>query len=168
MAAAWIRLLLYWTAEERKEDALMVLPYRPEIHSGDEDFGIDSFAWPSAQPAIARDREDQTIFIMPLRNPEANGDEVADGLRIINLDTLLVLREIDSIEWSLPSGESGTCVRQFTSMDNHVRQVTLTGEVTGHDDIDQDWLVFSKPIHGDGEELAGGRRKAFWRASSTN
>ena len=24
------RLLLYWTAEERKEDALMVLPYRPE------------------------------------------------------------------------------------------------------------------------------------------
>ena len=24
------RLLLYWTAEKRKEDALMVLPYRPE------------------------------------------------------------------------------------------------------------------------------------------
>ena len=24
------RLLLYWTSEERKEDALMVLPYRPE------------------------------------------------------------------------------------------------------------------------------------------
>ena len=134
---------------------------RPEIHSGDEDFGIDSFVWPSAQPAIARDREDQTIFIMPLRNPKTNGDEVADGLRRINIDTLLFLREIDRIEWSLPSGESGTCERQLTSMDHRVRQVTLTEEATGHQDIDQDWLIFSKPIHGDGEELAGQVEVAF-------
>ena len=25
------RLMLYWTSEERKEDALMVLPYHPEV-----------------------------------------------------------------------------------------------------------------------------------------
>ena len=134
---------------------------RPEIHSGDEDFGIDSFVWPSAQPAIERDRVDQTVFVMPLRDPEENGSEIAEGLRRIDLDTLLFLREIDSIEWSLPCGESGTCVRQFTRKDDHVRQVTLTGEITGHEDIDQDWLVFSKPMHGDRGELAGHVEVAF-------
>jgi len=133
---------------------------RPEIHSGDEDFGIDSFVWPSAQPAIERDRHDQTIFVMPLSDPEENGAEIAEGLRRINLDTLLFLRKVDSIEWSLPSGESGTCVRQCMSVGDHVRQVTLTGEATGHDDIDQDWLVFSKPMHGDGRE-AGHVEVAF-------
>ncbi len=134
---------------------------RPEIHSGDEDFGIDSFVWPSAQSAIARDREDQTIFIMPLRNPEEDGTEVADGLRRINLDTLLFLREINSVEWSLPSGEAGTCVRQSTRRNDHVRRVTLTGRATGHPDTDEDWLVFSKPMHGDGGELAGHVEVAF-------
>ena len=134
--------------------------HRPEIHSGDEDFGIDSFVWPSAQPAIERDRDDQTVFVMPLRDPEENAAEIANGLRRINLDTLLFLREIDSIEWSLPSGESGTYVRQCTPKDDHVRQVTLTGEATGHADTDQDWLVFSKPMHGDGD-LAGYVEIAF-------
>ena len=135
---------------------------RPQIHSGDEDFGIDSFVWPLAQPVIERERDDQTVFVMPLRDPEENVAEIADGLRRINLDTLLFLREIDSIEWFLPSGESGTYVRQATPKDDHVRQVTLTGEATGHADTDQDWLVFSKPMHGEIGELAGYVEVAFF------
>lgn len=132
---------------------------RPEIHSGDEDFAIDSFVWPSARPAIERDRDDQTVFVMPLRNAEENGAEIAAGLRGINLDTLLFLRGIDSIQWSLPSGESGMCVRQSTREGDHVRQVTLIGEAAGQDD-NQDWLVFSKPMYA-GEEPAGYVEVAF-------
>ena len=122
---------------------------RPEIHSGHEDFGIDSFVWPSVQPCIERDQE-QTVFVMPLRDPEDNCLEIADGLRRINLDTLLFLREIDSIEWSILSGESAMYVRQSEKLGDLVRRVTLVGESTGHDDADQDWLVFSKPMHMDG------------------
>ena len=122
---------------------------RPEIHSGHEDFGIDSFVWPSVQPRIERDQE-QTVFVMPLRHPEDNCLEIADGLRRINLDTLLFLREIDSIEWSILSGESAMYVRQSEKVDDLVRRVTLVGESVGHDDADQDWLVFSKPMHMDG------------------
>lgn len=76
---------------------------RPEIHSGDENFGIDKFVWPSAQPAIERD-PDQTVIVMPLRDPAANRSLVDDGLRGIDLDTLLFLNEIDTIEWSAPMG----------------------------------------------------------------
>lgn len=133
---------------------------RPEIHSGNEDFAIDRFVWPSAQPPIERDR-DQTVFVLPLRDPETNSREIADGLRHINLDTLLFLRQIDSIEWHLPSGEAGTSVRQSTRLDDHVRQVTLIEEVTGRDDADEEWLVFSKAIRGNGGELAGHVEVAF-------
>ena len=133
---------------------------RPEIHSGDEDFGIDSFVWPSAQPAIER-HPDQTIFIMPLRDREADGAEIAEGLRRINLDTLLFLREIDTIEWSVVHGQSGTYVRQSDQLDGHVRRVTLVGASTGHDDAEQDWLVFSKSMHAPNDELAGCVEVAF-------
>jgi len=133
---------------------------RPEIHSGNEDFTIDKFILPSAQPAIERDR-DQTVFVLPLRKPEANRGEIADGLRRIKLDTLLFLRKIDSVKWVLPSGESGTCVQRSERLDHHVRQVTLIGQVTDQDDTDQDWLVFSKAMHGDCGKLAGHVEVAF-------
>ena len=134
---------------------------RPEIHSGDEDFGIDSFVWPSAQSAIERD-PDQTVFIMPLRDPDKDGEEIANGLRRISLDTLLFLREIDTIEWTLPDGESGTYVRQSDTRGQNVRQVTVIGESTGQGDTERSWLVFSKPIYEAGDVPAGRIEVAFF------
>ena len=133
---------------------------RPQVHSGDEDFGIDDYVYPSAQPKIERN-QDQTVFIIPLRDAEANNAVVADGLRQINLDTLLFLRQIDSVEWSLPNGEVGTYVRESTSHEDHVRKVTLTRGSTDHGDPEQEWLVFSKPMHMDGKELAAHVEVAF-------
>ena len=134
---------------------------RPEVHSGDEDFGIDKFVWPSAQPSIERD-PDQTIFVMPLRDPAENGAVIARGLRAINLDTLLFLREIDTIEWSIPTGDTGMYMRQSERLAEQVRRVNLIGESTGRDDSDQEWLVFSKPMHGEGGEQAGHVEVAFF------
>ena len=133
---------------------------RPQVHSGDEDFGIDNYVYPSAQPKIERD-QDQTVFIIPLRDAEANNAVVADGLRQINLDTLLFLRQIDSVEWSLPNGEVGTYVRESTSHEDYVREVTLTRRPSDHGDPEQEWLVFSKPMHMDGKELAAHVEVAF-------
>ena len=133
---------------------------RPEIHSGDEDFGIDSFVWPSAQPAIERN-PDQTVFIMPLRDPVEHRAEIANGLRRISLDTLLFLREIETIEWSLPDGTSGTYVRGSDTRDSHVRRVTVIGEATGQGDTERSWLVFSKPTYGTSDVLAGHLEVAF-------
>ena len=131
---------------------------RPEIHSGAEDFGIDSFVWPSVQPAIERD-PGKTVFVMPLRARE-DGPEIAEGLRRIDLDTLLFLREIDTIEWSLPNGEFGTYVRQSICRDEHVRRVTVVGESTGREDAEKNWLVFARPVHA-GDVVAGQVEVAF-------
>ena len=133
---------------------------RPEIHSGDEDFGIDSFVWPSAQSAIERD-PDQTVFIMPLRAPHEDNGEIARGLRRIGLDTLLFLHEIDTIDWTLPTGESGTYVRQTDTWGQDVRKVTVVGESTGHGDAERSWLVFSTPMHALDDTLAGHVEVAF-------
>src|SRR5207248_1342333 len=46
---------------------------RPEVHSGTEDFAIESFVWPAAAPRVARD-PDETIIVIPLK-----ADGVADG-----------------------------------------------------------------------------------------
>ena len=133
---------------------------RPEIHSGDEDFGIDSLVWPSAQSAVDRD-PDQTVFIMPLRDPDEDRREIAEGFRRISLDTLLFLRHIDSIEWTLPDGESGTSVRQTDDWDREVRRVTVIGESTRHGEVEKSWLVFSRPTYAADDTLAGHVEVAF-------
>ena len=121
---------------------------RPEIHSGNEDFGIENFVLPWTAQPIERE-PDQTIFIMPLRNPDKDSKEIAKGLRSISLDTLLFLRKIDAIEWKLPDGQSSTYVQQSEPRDNHVRRVKVIGS-RDQDEIEGSWLVFSKSI-----ELAG-------------
>ena len=133
---------------------------RPEIHSGDEDFGIGKFVWPSAQTSIERD-PDQTVFVMPLRDAAANSVEIEEGLRRINLDALLFLNQIDTIEWSVPSGDSGRFRRKSSQLADNVRRVTLASRRSGRDDTEQHWLVFSKPMHGDGGDLAGHVEVAF-------
>ena len=132
---------------------------RPEIHSGDEDFGIDNYVWPSAQSTIERD-PDQTVFIMPLRDPDKHREEIAKGLQRISLDTLLFLRKIDAIEWVLPDGKSGTYVRESIPRDSRVRQVTIIGESPDHAAAEKTWLVFSKPTM-DGDLLVGHIEVAF-------
>lgn len=132
---------------------------RPEIHSGDEDFGIDSFVWPSAAQPIERG-PDQTVFVMPLCRPDEDGEEIANGLRGISLDTLLFLREIEAIEWILPDGESGTYVRQTNNHNCHVRLVTVIGESTDQGYTEKIWQVFSRPMYM-GPDIAGHIEVAF-------
>ncbi len=134
---------------------------RPQVHSGVEDFYIENYVWPSAAPRIQRDPA-ETVFVMPLRNPDEHQPEVANGLRGIGLDALLFLREIDTVDWSIAGGESGTFVRQSEELAEHVRRITLIGESSAHEAADQEWLVFSKPMHGKGGKLAGHVEVAFF------
>ena len=134
---------------------------QPQVHSGVEDFHIENYVWPSAASRIQRDPS-ETVFVMPLRNPDEHHPEIANGLRGVGLDALLFLREIDTVDWSIAGGESGTFVRQSEKLAEHVRRVTLIGESTTHAAADQEWLVFSKPMHGEGGKLAGHVEVAFF------
>src|ERR1019366_6717461 len=80
---------------------------RPEMHSGDEHFAVDSFVWPEAVAPIDL-RPDETRFILPLRSGDSSApDEIAKGFQHLGPRTLLFLREIEEIEWSVEAGASG-------------------------------------------------------------
>ena len=134
---------------------------RPQIHSGAEHFVIEDYVRPSATQPIQDLDPAETVLVMPLSNPDGHHSEIADGLRDIGLDTLLFLREIDTIKWSIAPAETGMYTRRTKRLAEYVRRVTLIGESNGHAADDEDWLVFSKPMHGNGGEPAGYVEAAF-------
>ncbi len=69
---------------------------RPEIHSGPEDFAINSFVWPEAIPSIQDKDPHETVFILPFKSDDKSGyEDIAEGLQELGAKTLLFLRQIE-------------------------------------------------------------------------
>lgn len=127
---------------------------RPEIHSGLQDFAIEKFVWPIAVPAIER-HEDETVIQIPFK-PDDNAaqDEIAAGLRQLGIYGLLFLHQIDEISWRVEGGASGQYLREATDIDTDVRRVTIIGKQEGENEIDEEWLIFSRLVDTDKERSA--------------
>jgi len=133
---------------------------RPEIYSGDEAFAIERFISPVAVPAIERDM-DETLILIPLdTSSEVDHNEIADGLRGLGARTLLFLRQIEEITWSVEGGSSGNYLRESHELDGGVRRIVLIGQEEGSDVVEETWLVFSRPVYLD-REPAGHIEIAF-------
>ena len=124
---------------------------KPEIHSGDEHFAIESYVWPQAVQEMTLQPE-ETIIYLPFRNDEPSAKEdVLNGLRRLDLRTLLFLREIEKISWSTDNGRSGTYLRDAPKyIDDNIRKVMLIGQDEEEDDVSEQWIVFSRPVFNDG------------------
>jgi hypothetical protein len=134
---------------------------RPEVHSGTEDFAIESFVWPVAVSPLDS-HVDETVIAIPLRaSDEAGHDEVAAGLERLGASALLFLRQIEEIHWSVEGGRSGLYLRELTEVDAGVRRVTVIGQERGETEVDEEWLVFSRPVTADGEHHPGYVEIAF-------
>ena len=134
---------------------------RPEIHSNAEDFAIENFVWPVAVPGVDR-AADETIILMPLqKQAPADREEIEAGLQRLGPDVLLFLREIEEIEWQVEDGPSGLYLRQCDELDEHVRRVTVIGQAEGKPDVEETWLVFSRPVYKDEEVLVAHVEVAF-------
>jgi len=134
----------------------------PEVHSGEEGFAIENYVWPT--PARLIDRQpDETVFLLPLRPQDTTAlDDVTDGLRKLGPQTLLFLRQIDEIAWSVEGGPSGLYLRsEPETIGENVRQITVIGQEQGRTDIEETWLVFSRPAKTDGGAVAGQVEIAF-------
>lgn len=134
----------------------------PKIYSGDESFRIEGFVSPFPEPPIDRPA-DQTLFVMPLRDPAKHRADILAGLQQISLDTLLFLREVDTIRWH-GLGGSATYRRKSESLcdDTCVRRVTVLGESADHGDMEKkSYLVFSKQVHSSDDVAAGHVEVAF-------
>ena len=135
---------------------------RPEVHSGDENFAIDSFVFPTEAPPTER-ATDQTEFVLPLRTGDAGLRAlVSDSLSKLGARTLLFLRQIEEIEWSVSGGASGLYLKgKADDAGDGTRRVTLVGQLDGEPVVDETWLVFSREARREGGTLAGFIEIAF-------
>ena len=134
---------------------------QPEVHSGKEDFVIENFVWPVAAPAIDR-KADETVIQIPSKPSDPAGPaEIAAGLGRLGASTLLFLREIEEVNWSVEGGRSGLYLRDSGSIDTGVRRVTLIGQEQGGAEVDEIWLVFSRPVTMDAGRIVGNVEIAF-------
>jgi hypothetical protein len=119
----------------------------PEIHSGEEDFAIENYVFPKRLPRSAR-AADETQIILPLKPEDASAaSDITAGFRHLGPGTLLFLRHIDEINWSVEGGASGFYMRNSPeSLGPNVHRITVIGQESGQPDVDQNWLVFHRNV----------------------
>ena len=87
---------------------------------------------------------------------------VSDSLSTLGARTLLFLRQIEEIEWSVNGGASGLYLKEKAECaGDSSRRVTLVGELTGEPVVDETWLVFSREARTEAGTLAGFIEIAF-------
>ncbi len=134
---------------------------RPEVHSGDEDFAIENFVFPVAVPPVSRAAE-QTVFVLPLRSQDADVFPlIADALSKLGARTLLFLRQIEEIAWSVSGGANGLYRKQSEDVREGSRRVTLIGARGGEPPAEETWLIFSREAKTEAGAVAGFIEIAF-------
>jgi hypothetical protein len=136
----------------------------PEVHSGDEHFVIEDYVHPRPVPARPTD-EGQTLFYIPFDHDEIPVEqayaEIAAKLAKLGHRTLLFLHQIESVDWTVSNGPSGTYGRQATRYNDH-REVALSGRnESGKDLPKQRWLIFSRRVNFPKGDPAGQVEVAF-------
>ena len=118
---------------------------RPEIHSGQNHFAIDSYVWPMAVNKSEL-LPDETVIRIPFQEDETEAQEdIVRGLRRFGPRTLLFLREIEEISWDVNNGSSGFYSRRpHEDMGRNARIVKLIGQDDSWGDVKEEWLVFSR------------------------
>jgi hypothetical protein len=127
----------------------------PQIHSGSEHFEIRRFIEPKA--IVCVDGKD-TLIILPFdlsdKRPEwARREnvpaidavrEIGNAISKLGIRTLLFLRHIEEIKWTLPDGTSGLFIRNSEPVIGRdgLRKV----EVLDQDDFFEEWRVFVRDV----------------------
>jgi hypothetical protein len=134
---------------------------QPEIHSGAENFAIESYVWPVGVRALKRDA-DKTVIVLPLKDKDDDSRaELVQGLEHLGARALLFLRHVKEISWTVEGGSSGLYLRDDPiPLDENVRELTLMGQQKGKPVEEERWLVFSRGVHHEGK-LVGHAEIAF-------
>ncbi len=115
----------------------------PEIHSGKEHFRIERYIRPCA--VEARQLADgETLFIFPFDHKAESSEDTFNLLKnrfnSLSERTLLFLRHVEEISWSLVNGSSGIYRRETQSIASGCRRITILGK------SQEKWLVFDKTV----------------------
>lgn len=134
----------------------------PEIHSGEDDFVIDSFVWPCSAKKIDR-KLDETIIILPLRpEDETAHDEILNGLRKLGPRTLLFLHQIEELKWHVEDGPSGFYLRSKPeTVTANAYRINVIGQEDGKPEIEESYIVFYRDAKTTAGDVAGKIEIAF-------
>lgn len=127
----------------------------PEIHSGDEDFAIENYVFPTRMARSAR-AADETQIILPMKPEDASATkDITEGFRHLGPGALLFLRHIDEINWSVAGGPSGFYLRNTPeSLGPNVQRIMVIGKEDDRPEVDQNWLVFHREVFSaDGQKV---------------
>ena len=128
----------------------------PEIYSGTERFLIEDLIKPECIPKSKMNsrvaelvENGKTVFRLPFREGLQDEDinQLEKGLRELNLQTLLFLRNIKKVHWSdQRKKQNGTyyCTRRSHDTIQNAEKVELTKTLNGNDLIKDTFLVFKK------------------------
>lgn len=132
----------------------------PKIHSGNEQFEIRRFVEPHT---IARKEVNDTLIVLPFDKPEERPTwafrndvpavnavrEIGDAIRKLGIHTLLFLRHIAEIKWTLQDGTSqdetsGYFARNtnLTTRNNYLREVGILDQ----NHCIENWRIFSRDV----------------------
>lgn len=136
---------------------------RPEVHSGVEDFAIEGFVRPVRLPVRQRHADETQIVLPLLPEDESAQGEIAEGLQRLGAGALLFLRHINEINWSVEGGASGMYLRSPPEvLGPGVQRVTVLGQETGQDEVDENWLVFHRDVAAPDGKVIGRVEVAFF------
>jgi hypothetical protein len=148
--------------------AVFAYTHAPRVHSGDKHFEIEDIVVPRFLDTqdIPRDIAPQeTLFILPfdvetiplerrfrplVEDARAVG-EISEALRTLSVRTLLFLRNIRRLTWTLPTGDR----REYTRNPSREPQRRTPTEqqstyrlLTVKDDVsaEEHWIIFSAPV----------------------
>lgn len=125
---------------------------RPQIYSGDEHFAVEDYVLPIEIPQSEL-ADGETVIVLPGRKGGPSQDELASGLARLGVRTLLFLREINEIAWSVEGEPSGVYSRPAEeAVGEGVRRVRVRAESDGEKPIEETWLVFSREVRNGDEE----------------
>ena len=122
----------------------------PQIHSDDEHFTIKDLRVPGQ--IAARNSSLGTLFIFPFdaenKSPGDSFFEIAGRLKDLDVRTLLFLKNIDSISYTLDGEASGSYLRQEYTCpgSDFVSAITILGESDQDFEQEENWLVFSRGV----------------------
>ena len=132
---------------------------RPEVHSGDEDFAIENYVWPRSADDGRRGSDDETVILLPLKD-DGGATQIERGLTQLGLRTLMFLREIEEVSWSVGGGSAGRYMRiESAHLGDGVRQIVLLSE-EGEGETEEEWLIFAREV-GRPERSVGHVEAAF-------
>jgi hypothetical protein len=130
----------------------------PEIHSGEESFAITDYVIPQAVAPARRDPE-ETLIVLPLRDDDPRAfEEIAGGLRFLGAESLLFLKHISEVVWSVEGEDCGSYLREGGG-DTFMREITLYTKGPSSADTQQ-YLLFSCNVENAGK-VVGQAELAF-------